>query len=174
MVDEIRAEAVERSTCILFSSLALALLFWQWRSMPVMVWQIDNPQIAAAAMGLSFLGWLIVLTSTFLINHFELFGLHQVASNLTGQAMPVPRFGTPLYYNFVRTGSISALSSRCGRHTCCRPWFFSREPPFLLTGVTSIPMKCGIGATMTIGHRLFAAVTTAYRDRHCAGGARPY
>jgi hypothetical protein len=66
------------------------------------VWKITNPQIAMVVVGLSLVGWLIVLTSTFLINHFELFGLHQVANNLTGRAMPAPHFRTPLYYNFVR------------------------------------------------------------------------
>src|SRR6202171_656464 len=81
-------KSVERSTYVLFSSLALILLFWQWRPMPTVVWHIDNPQIAMAVVALSFAGWLIVLTRTFLINHFELFGLHQVASNLAGRSMP--------------------------------------------------------------------------------------
>jgi hypothetical protein len=54
-----------------FPSLALSLLFWQWRPIPAVVWQIADPQIAMAAVALSFFGWLLVLTSTFLINHFE-------------------------------------------------------------------------------------------------------
>ena len=95
-------KSVERSTFVLFSSLALMLLFWQWRPIPTEVWHIDNPQVAAAVTGLSFVGWVIVFTSTFLINHFELFGVHQVANNLTGRQMPAPRFRTPLYYKFVR------------------------------------------------------------------------
>jgi protein-S-isoprenylcysteine O-methyltransferase Ste14 len=124
---------VERSTYVLFSSLALALLLWQWRPLPTVVWHIDNPQIAMAVIGLSFAGWLILLTSTFLINHFELFGLHQVANNLAGRAMPTPRFRTPLYYKFVR------------------------HPLYLgfIIAFWSAP-------TMTAGHLLFAAVTTAY------------
>jgi protein-S-isoprenylcysteine O-methyltransferase Ste14 len=124
---------VERSTYVLFSSLALALLLWQWRPIPTVVWHIDNPQIAMAVIGLSFAGWLILLTSTFLINHFELFGLHQVANNLAGRAMPTPRFRTPLYYKFVR------------------------HPLYLgfIIAFWSAP-------TMTAGHLLFAAVTTAY------------
>ena len=126
-------KSVERSTNVLFASLALALLFWQWRPIPAVLWRIDNPQIAMAVTGLSFLGWVIVLTSTFLINHFELFGLNQVASNLAGQPMPEPRFRTPLYYKFVR------------------------HPIYL-----GFVIAFWAAPTMTAGHLLFAAVTTAY------------
>src|SRR5262249_40095276 len=84
--------SIERSTYVLLASLVLILLFWQWRPIPQIVWQITDPQIAAAVMALSFLGWLLVLVSTFLINHFELFGLHQVAITLAGRTMPAPHF----------------------------------------------------------------------------------
>jgi protein-S-isoprenylcysteine O-methyltransferase Ste14 len=126
-------KSVERSTYVLFSSLALILLFWQWRPIPTQLWQIGQPQIAMAIIALSFVGWLMVLTSTFLINHFELFGLHQVTNNLTGQPMPAPRFRTPLYYKFVR-----------------HPIYLGFIIAFWAT------------PTMTVGHLLFAAVTTAY------------
>jgi protein-S-isoprenylcysteine O-methyltransferase Ste14 len=125
--------SVERSTYVLFSSLALVLLFWQWQPMPAVMWQIADPSIAMAVTGLSFAGWLIVLTSTFLINHFELFGLQQVASNLAGHATPAPRFRTPLYYQFVR------------------------HPIYL-----GFIIAFWAAPTMTAGHVLFAAVTTAY------------
>ena len=94
--------ALERSTYVLFASLALILLFWQWRPIPGVVWHIADPRIAAAMTGLSLFGWLLVLTSTFLINHFELFGLHQVANNLAGRALPAPTFKMPLLYKLVR------------------------------------------------------------------------
>ena len=126
-------KSVERSTYVLFASLALVLLFWQWRPIPTVVWQIADPQVSMAIIGLSLLGWFIVLTSTFLINHFELFGLHQVTNNLTGHPMPAPRFRTPLYYKFVR------------------------HPIYL-----GFIIAFWAAATMTIGHLLFAAVTTAY------------
>ncbi|MDB5410850.1 MAG: protein-S-isoprenylcysteine methyltransferase [Rhodospirillales bacterium] len=125
--------AVERSTYVLFASLALVLLFWQWRPLPWPVWQIANPRIAMVVLAISFVGWLIVFTSTFLINHFELFGVHQVTTNLAGRPMPVPRFRTPLYYRFVR------------------------HPIYL-----GFIVAFWVSPTMTLGHLLFAAVTTAY------------
>ena len=125
--------SVERTTYVLFASLALILLFWQWRPMPAIVWSIANPQIAMAVMALSFVGWFIVLLSTFLISHFELFGLHQVVSNFTGRDMPAPRFRTPLFYRFVR------------------------HPIYL-----GFVIAFWAAPVMSVGHLLFAAVTTAY------------
>src|SRR5438105_6486061 len=94
--------SVERSTYVLCASLTLVLLFWQWRPMPAVIWYIQEPDMAVMIATLSFVGWVIVFTSTFLINHFELFGLHQVANNLTGREMPAPVFRTPFFYRFVR------------------------------------------------------------------------
>jgi protein-S-isoprenylcysteine O-methyltransferase Ste14 len=95
-------KSVERSTYVLLASLALDLMFWQWRPIPAVIWQAADPTIAAAILGASLVGWLLVFTSTFLINHFELFGLHQVANNLAGRDMPAPRFKTPVFYKLVR------------------------------------------------------------------------
>jgi protein-S-isoprenylcysteine O-methyltransferase Ste14 len=124
---------VERSTFVLFSSLALAFLFWQWQPIPVVVWQVTNPQVAASLLGLSLFGWVFVFVSTFLINHFELFGLHQVANNLVGRPMPAMRFKTPLLYNLVR-------------HPIYLGFLIFFWPTPVMTG----------------GHLLFATVTTAY------------
>jgi len=125
--------SIERSTYVLLASLALILLFWQWRPIPAIVWQITDPQIALSVMGLSFFGWFLVLISTFLINHFELFGLHQVVINLTGRTMHEPRFKTPAIYKIVR------------------------HPIYL-----GFIIAFWAAPVMTVGHLLFAAVTTAY------------
>jgi protein-S-isoprenylcysteine O-methyltransferase Ste14 len=125
--------SIERSTYVLFATLALILLMWQWRPMPAVVWQITDPTLAMAVLGVSFFGFFIVLLATFLINHFELFGLHQVVLNAIGRPMPEPHFKTPVLYKVVR------------------------HPIYL--GFIILFWAAPI---MTVGHLLFAAVTTAY------------
>jgi len=130
---KIVSPAVERSTYVLASTLALALLLWQWRPIPAVIWQVNDPVAATALMILEASGWVILLFSTFLINHFELFGLQQVANNLLSKPTPQARFRTPVFYKVVR------------------------HPIYLgfIIGFWATPL-------MTAGHLLFAAVTTAY------------
>jgi protein-S-isoprenylcysteine O-methyltransferase Ste14 len=124
---------VERSTYVLFASLSLLLLFWQWRPMPAVIWDVENPDLAVTIVTLSLAGWVLVFTSTFVINHFELFGLHQVANHLVDKEPPPPRFRAPLFYKFVR-----------------HPIYLGFIIAFWAT------------PTMTVGHLLFATVTTLY------------
>lgn len=124
---------VERSTYVLLASLCLLLLFWQWRPIPTVVWQVADQDLAVAVAMVSLVGWALVFMSTFLINHFELFGLSQVANPLLGRQVAPARFRTPLLYKFVR------------------------HPIYL-----GFIIAFWAAPVMTAGHLLFAAVTTAY------------
>ncbi|HEU0147541.1 MAG TPA: isoprenylcysteine carboxylmethyltransferase family protein [Bradyrhizobium sp.] len=125
--------SIERSTYVLLASLALILVFWQWRPIPTVIWQVESPAAASALLGLSLFGWLVVLLSSYMINHFELFGLQQVMHNLSGRKSSPAEFKTPFLYKFVR-----------------HPLYVGFIIAFWATPV------------MTSGHLLFAAVTTAY------------
>jgi methanethiol S-methyltransferase len=129
----IASPAIERSTYVLLASLALILLFWQWQPMPTVIWNVESPALAGIVTACGFLGWLIVLYSTFLISHFELFGLTQVVAHFAGRVAEPVRFRTPGLYRLIR------------------------HPIYLgfIIAFWSAP-------TMTLGHLLFAAVTTAY------------
>jgi protein-S-isoprenylcysteine O-methyltransferase Ste14 len=95
-------EAAERSTYVLFSSLALIVLFWKWEPIGGVVWSVENPLGRLAILGLYAAGWVIVLVATFLINHFDLFGLRQVWINLRGREYTHLAFRTPGPYKLVR------------------------------------------------------------------------
>lgn len=95
-------QAVERSTYVLLSNVALILLYWQWQPLPGVVWHVDASAGVMALWGLCALGWLIVLTSTFAINHFDLFGLRQVYLNLRNQPYTHLKFRILWLYRLVR------------------------------------------------------------------------
>ena len=126
--------AVERSTFVLASSLVLALLLWQWRPIPEpVVWSIESAAARETVQAVFWLGWAVLLTSSFLINHFELFGVSQVVAHLTGGELSKPEFRTPFFYRYVR-----------------HPLYLG----FLL-GFWAAPV-------MTAGHLLFAIGCTGY------------
>jgi methanethiol S-methyltransferase len=130
---KILPQPMERATFVLATNAVLVLLLWQWRPIPAVVWTIPVPGIAVAVQALSAIGIVIVLLATFLINHFELFGLHQVVNHMRRRPMPEPRFRTPALYGVVR-----------------HPIYFGFIVAFWAAPV------------MTLGHLLFAAATTAY------------
>jgi protein-S-isoprenylcysteine O-methyltransferase Ste14 len=124
---------LERSSFVLSASLAVALLIWQWRPLPEPVWAVDGGTAAALLTGLAGLGWAMVLVATFLINHFELFGLQQVFVNWRGHRFQPPAFRTPTLYKLVR-----------------HPIYLGFILAFWAT------------ARMSQGHLLFALATTGY------------
>jgi methanethiol S-methyltransferase len=126
-------QPVERSTYVLLASLALILLFWQWRPLTTIVWSIDNVIASYLLWAVFFLGWVTVLIGTSLINHFDLFGLRQVYLYQRGEEYSELGFRTPFLYKIVRH-------------------------PIMLGFI----MAFWATPQMTVGHLLFAAVTTAY------------
>jgi protein-S-isoprenylcysteine O-methyltransferase Ste14 len=126
-------EPVERSTYVLLSSVALLILFWQWRPLGGLIWRMDGGVAEAAILALYIVGVLIVLLSTFLINHFDLFGLRQVYLYMVSRNYTRLEFRTPFFYRYVR-----------------HPLYFG-----WLLMFWSAPV-------MTVAHLFFAAMTTVY------------
>tara|TARA_R110002167_G_scaffold9275_5_gene42535 strand:- start:441 stop:1190 length:750 start_codon:yes stop_codon:yes gene_type:complete len=130
---KIIGKPAERSTYILLTSLTLLLIFWKWQPMTDTFWTVENSTIAMGIQVLYFIGWLIVLLSTFMISHFELFGLTQIVDNLKNRVSKSPSFQVNYFYGLVR-----------------HPIMLGFLIAFWAT------------PTMTTGHLLFAAVTTVY------------
>lgn len=124
---------IERSTYVLITSLLLLLLFWQWRPIPAVVWELGNPIAKAVMWGLFAWGWILVLVSTILIDHLDLFGVRQVVLFAQGKPYQPPRFKLSSFYKYVRH-------------------------PLLLGFLIAFWAT----PRMTVGHLLFAVATTGY------------
>ena len=125
--------AMERSTYVLLASAALILLFAEWRPITAPVWNTAGSALGVVLAAVGAIGWCLVLASTFMIDHFDLFGLKQVWHRLTGRVAPPPEFRTPLVYRHVR------------------------HPIYL-----GFILAFWAAPTMTAGHLLFAVATTGY------------
>ena len=126
-------EAAERSTYVLCASAALALLLWQWRPAPQLVWSAGDPLLAGALRAVSWSGWALLLASTFLISHFHLFGLSQGFARMLKLNQPDGAFVTPLFYRWIR------------------------HPIYL-----GFILAFWAAPAMSLGHFYFAAATTGY------------
>lgn len=125
--------STERSTYVLLSSLALILIYWKWQPMKTIIWEVENESISLVLTGVFLLGWLIVFVSSFMISHFEMFGLKQVFDNLKNKPTKNLKFGTKYLYKIIR-----------------HPMMLGFLIAFWATPI------------MTSGHLLFSAVTTLY------------
>lgn len=126
-------EAMERSTFVLAASVCLALVLWQWRPVPTIVWSTENPALRVLLSGLSLLGWGVVFASSFMVSHWDLFGLRQVWANLLGRRPAPIAFRLVGLYKLVRH-------------------------PLMLGFIIAVWAT----PTMTIGHLFFAGMITAY------------
>lgn len=125
--------AIERSTFVLVASLLLLLLYWQWQPIPTIVWEIENATSVMFINGIFFFGWIVVLISTFMINHFELFGLKQIFENLRDKQLQPPAFKMNYLYKIVRH-------------------------PIMLGFIIAFWAT----PSMTLGHLIFSLTTTIY------------